>query len=335
MLFHPLSIAVILTDAVSCYFLFAAFSSSIRVLLQDGEADEQESPLSVIREESISRNGRFILLLQCLSLLFMLFGISLVFPPILTGIMCGTGVLQISGETGVQMLLVKICTLLVLHVWYLIDRAKQELPAGKMDMAAAKAMLCSVPFVFLSVWLTVKTLWVMNMGQSGDCCTLAYGAAADGSSVNLNLWLTLLGGSTLVLFLFGAGAGKRNPIPIQLFAVLAGGVLWGLAATVCLDYFFSAYYYGVSQHHCLWCLFLPGNYGVGYLFFFVLALVLSQSSALFVNGRIAMSQGELVKWTGMKRQQSGMLIIAGIFVYFLLTLLPVLLWKIQHGVWTV
>ena len=336
MLFHPLSIAVILADVASLYFLFSALSLSIRLLLQDADADSRRNALPVIKQESVTGNGRLVLILQCLSFLLILLGVSLFFPPVLTGIMCGTGVLQIGGETGVRMLLVKICALLALYVWYQIDRANRQLPAREMDMAAAKAMLCCVPFALLSVWLTIKTLWVLNAGQSGDCCSLAYGAAANGSSVNLKLWLLLLAGFSLILFLFGiAAAGKKKIVPLQLMATPGGGFLWVVTASVCLYWFFSAYYYGVSQHHCLWCLFLPGNYSVGYLFFIILAVVLSQSIFVFVHGRIAMLQPALSIWSRRKMQQSGRLIIIGMIVYFLLILIPVLLWKIQHGVWAV
>jgi hypothetical protein len=335
-LFHPLSIAVILADLVSLYFLFPVLYLSIRFLLQE-TMDDKESVFSAMHLGTVTRNGRFVLVLQSVSFLLILFGFSFIFPPILTGIMCGAGVLQISGETGSRMLLVKMGVLLVLYLWYQIDLANRELPQKNLSMATSKAMLCCVPFVLLGVWLTIKTLWVMNLGQSGNCCTIAYGAsAAGGFSFNPVVWLPLLAVLSIVLLLLALlGISKRQLSQHLITYLLCSALLWCLVALMCLRYFFSAYYYGVTQHHCLWCLFLPGNYSVGYPFFFIMAIMLSQGISVFVHGRIVLSQPGLSDWVGQKIRQSGWMIIAGMISYFLLTLIPIVFWKIQHGIWSV
>jgi len=336
MLFHPLSILIIITELCSLYFLFSALTFSIRFLLQETGEERKKCTLA-ISEENMTRNGHLVLLLQCVASGLLLLGISLVFPPILTGIMCGSGVLQISGETGIRMLLVKLCALLGMYVWYVIDCANRELPEKQLTPATSRTMLCCVPFVLMGFWLSIKTLWVLNLGQGGDCCTIAYGTAAGGGiPFTLSFWLISLAVISTVLFfslLCILAVEKRSSF---LFLVsLCSSLIWCLTASLCLRYFFTAYYYGVTQHHCLWCLFLPRNYYVGYCFFCVLVLVLSQSVRIFVTGRIALLRKELSAWARRKIRQSALLIIAGMILYFLLILIPMIFWKVQNGAWAV
>jgi hypothetical protein len=336
MLSHPLSIIIIITELCSLYFLFSALTFSIRYLLQETE-EERKKCTPVISDGNVTRSGRLVLLLQCVASGLLLLGISLVFPPILTGIMCGTGVLQISGETGIRMLLVKLCALLDLYVWYVIDCANRELPDKQLTSATSRAMLCCVPFVLMGVWLSVKTLWVLNQGQSGDCCTIAYGAAVVGGvPFTLSFWLIFLAVISIVLIFFVL----RILVVEKLFSFLlmmslCGGLVWCLTASLCLRYFFTAYYYGVTQHHCLWCLFLPRNYYVGYGFFLVFAIVFSQSVNIFVTGHVALMQNELSAWARKKIRKSTLLVIAGMIFYFLLILIPVISWKVQNSTWVV
>ncbi len=313
MLFHPLVIAVLFLDLLSLIVLFSA----IRILLQFILGNKTDDGAKV----RISP-GRCVLVLQCVSFLLLLVGVSLIFPPILTGIMCGTGVLKISGETGVRMLLVRICTLLVLFVWYQLDSASRELPEKDMKMIAAKGMLFSVPFVVLGVWLSAKTLWLLNTGVSGDCCSLAYGATDVGGkfSFNPDIWLLFLTVSSIGLFLLALFVASKKESSQRLIAITSCcGIVWCLPASVCLLYYFSAYYYGVSQHPCFWCLFLPGNYFVGYPLFFAMTLVFSQSVVLFVYGRFSIFKPQLLGWSRKKMRKSAGLIIAGMLLYFLLT----------------
>jgi len=336
MLFHPLSIAVLVTDSVSLFFLFRTLSISIRFLVHETDGRGQLLS-SAVTQEKLSLNGRLVFALQVLSFLLMLLGVSLVFPPILTGIMCGTGVLQISGETGVRMLLVKGSALLILHLWWQIDLANREHSRKGLSQATARAILCCVPFVLLGIWLSLGTLWAMYRGQSGDCCTLVYGASASGGFVfNPAIWLSLLAANSIIVLLsaFRAISNKRFSSRMEAF-FLCNLLCWCVLATFNLFYFFSAYYYGVTQHHCLWCLFLPGNYSVGYLFFIIVAIMLSQVVTVFVAGRLVAFRAELSGWAAQKVRRSSFLIIAGMIAYFLLTLIPVALWKIQHGVWAV
>lgn len=329
MLFHPLSIAVVFVDTISLYFLFFALFHSIRFLLQETDGCGV-SVSSLATLEKISINGRLVLALQGISFLLIILGISLVFPPILTGIMCGTGVLQISGETGVRMLLVKVSALLILHLWWQIDLANRELARKELNQAIAKAMLCSVPFVLLGVWLSVSTLWALDRGQSGDCCTLAYGASVSGGvTFNPVVWFSLLAATSIIVlfFAFRAIGNRQFSSRVRIF-FLCNLILWCMLASFNLFYFFSSYYYGVTQHHCFWCLFLPGNYSVGYLFFFVMAIMLSQVITVFVVGRLVVSHTELSGWVAQKRRRSGLLIIAGMITYFLLILIPVVVWQI-------
>jgi len=242
--------------------------------------------------------------------------------------MCGTGVLQISGETGVRMLLVRMCSLLALYVWYQVDLANNALRKRDLDTAVARSMLLCTPFVLLAVWLTVKTFLLLNMGANGDCCSLAYGTPAGGGGFvfNRNLWLFCLAAASTVLLLISLYALSQKQLSSRLVLLsTSSGIFWCLSASVCLIYFFSAYYFGVTQHHCLWCLFLPGNYSIGYPLFFAMALVFCQSISIFVHDRLARSLPQLSAWSQNRMQRSCRLIIAGLFFYMSLTIFPAIL----------
>lgn len=319
MLFHPLVIAVLLLDLLSLIGLFSAFWTSLQFVLGNKMDDGEKVRISP---------GRLVLVLQCVSFLLLLVGVSLIFPPILTGIMCGTGVLAISGETGVRMLLVRIGTLLALFVWYQLDSASTEFPKNDMKMIAAKGMLFSVPFVVLGVWLSAKTLWLLNTGVSGDCCSLAYGSTGVGGKFTFHpgVWLSFLTILSVILFMTALFAASKKELSQRLIVLTSCcGIVWCLPATVCLLYYFSVYYYGVSQHPCYWCLFLPGNYFIGYPLFFAMGIVLSQSFAIFVYGRLSFFKPQLADWSREKRRKSASFIISGMLVYFLLTISPVII----------
>ena len=334
MLSHPLSIAIVLLELGSLYFLARAALPASRLLLKESSGNGAQGVADSDMEAS-SVNGYRLFIVQAVAFFLALIGISLVFPPILTGIMCGTGVLQISGDTGIRMLLVKGLLLLSLYVWAQVDLVRRTLSEEHLDAGCAKGLICTVPFVVLGVWLSIETLWALGHGQSGDCCTIAYGGTLKGSLLLDSSWL--LGGLALLSILvlaYGICVVRNSAIATWLYA-LGGGVIlvWCVVAYFAMVYFFSAYYYGVTQHHCPWCLFLPGNFGIGYPLTLAMALLLSQGAALVIRNRINCLYPLPVEWLQRKNRISGLLILAGMVVYFLVSLIPMVIWRIGHGAW--
>jgi hypothetical protein len=177
----------------------------------------------------------------------------------------------------------------------------------------------------LGVWLSAETLWLLNVGASGDCCSIAYGSLAAGSNhiFNSAVWLFSLIVFSVVLFLSALFVLCTKGLSQRLITLTGCcGIGWCLPASVCLLYYFSAYYYGVSQHSCFWCLFLPGNYCVGYPLFAAMGIILSQSVAILLYGRLSFLKPQLLEWTREKIRKNAMLLIVGTLIYFLLTIGP-------------
>ncbi len=107
MIYHPLSLSLLSLDLLSLYFLVSALFVSIGVVLHwtPGTATTEQILLGSAAETA-SLQGRIVFVLQLLSFILILFAFTTVFPGLIPGAMCGTGVLQASGETGLRMLLV-------------------------------------------------------------------------------------------------------------------------------------------------------------------------------------------------------------------------------------
>ncbi len=317
MLFHPLSLVINIIDLLSLYFLFAAFLPSFRFVLQESA----EGTL-----ENCGRNGNILFLLQSVSFALTIVGISLVYPPILTGIMCGTGVIHMAGETGTRMLIVRLCVLLVLYIWHLIERCNTKGKQRPLNMALARGMLLVCPFVLLAVWLNMQMVWTLSHGASADCCTVVYGGTATGLfSISVTVWLIFL--VLLSVLLLGLAVGvvfKKSVSQALLIVLLLIGVLWCLVASVCLYTFFAKLYYGGAPHRCLWCLFLPANSSVGYLFLVTIGAVFFQSNAILVRARLARYVPEMAEEQNSRMRRGGIVILAAVLVYVLLTIGPLL-----------
>lgn len=341
MIWHPLALSFLSLDLLTCYFLFWALLTSGRIVLHwsAGSANSRQILLESAAETA-SLQGRICIVLLVCSFVLILFGIATVFPKMVPGAMCGTGVLQASGETGLRMLLVRIGGLLCLFIWYQLDRNNRLLQDGLLSEAVAKAMLLSSPFVIMGVVLTLKMVWQLNVEQAVDCCAVVYdqfGSTREAQSTlggSDGFWLSCLG--VLSILLFGGAlllVFRSAPIKVLIAVLFPVALFWCGVASVSLVHIFSSYHYGVLHHHCPWCLFLPEHNSVGYPLFFAIAVVLLESIAVVVNHRISLLIPALENFVEKRMRQSGWRIVSAMICYFLFAIMPALVWRIRYGVW--
>ena len=114
-------------------------------------------------------------------------------------------------------------------------------------------------------------------------------------------------------------------------AVLAA--LWSIAATVAVKQVGSAYYYQVLSHPCPWCLFLPDYYGAGFFIFGGVAVILMESTALWLADRTRCRYPVLADPAGERIQRSAWRIVIAMIGFTMLTLGPAIAWRLRTGVW--
>lgn len=341
MIWHPLALSFISLDLLSCYFLFWALLTSGRIVLHwsAGAADSRQILLEAAAETA-SLQGRICMALQFCSFVLILFSIATVFPKLVPGAMCGTGVLQASGETGLRMLLVRAGGLIALFVWHQLDRNNRLLEEGLLSEAVAKGMLLSSPFILMGIVLSMQMVWQLNVEQAVDCCAVIYDQFGSAKEAALTMggsdsqWLACL--SILSILLFG-GAFRLIMAPVVtaplVYSLFCVALFWGATASITLVHIFSSYHYGVLHHHCPWCLFLPEHYSVGYPLFFAIGVVLLESVGLVVSHRSVLFVPELASFARKRMRQCGLRLAAAMFCYFLFAVVPALVWRVSHGVW--
>jgi hypothetical protein len=160
--------------------------------------------------------------------------------------------------------------------------------------------------------------------------TEANGAA--GLSDAVWVWGFSLSG---LLLLIAAGWATLNRRPTGAAARLLAmtALLWVPLAAVALVRVLAAYHYGVLHHHCPWCLFLPEHHGVGYPLFGSLAVAALEGPAAWAAAAISARFPSVAGAGAARVQQSGRWMVVAVFLFFLLSVGPALLWRLRFGVW--
>lgn len=278
--------------------------------------------------------------LSCLTAAAMLglAGIALVWHRMIPGAMCGTGVLQALGSDGNRAVIFWGICLMLLYGWQVLDHLDSHQPEGKLTQAGARTMICAAPFFVLAVFYSWQALMRVETSSAVSCCAVVYDQvinngftpAAMQSFVPISLWGSLAGSIALLVL---AVIKIRFPHRGSGTLWIAVAVFWAMMATIAVKQVWSAYYYQVLSHPCPWCLFLPDYYGAGFLIFGCLAVVVLESTALWLAERTRIRYPILSDPARIRIRRSAWRVTMALTGYTVLTTGPAIAWRLRTGVW--
>ena len=342
MIWTPVSLVVFALDAVGAVLVLAASKTAVDVLTgwDPGSASKRQLRLETAAETASIKAGTGTAVLLLSTLVF-LSAVCNVFPEIVPGAMCGTGVMNAAGGWGERALFFRgaaVGLLLLRRETEKIDRTRPDSPLAMHD---ARLLLLALPLVFFALHATFKAVSGMDVQQPVDCCAVVYDTVRSGpdSSVFEGVpdlaWIVAYVAGGLLMLFAGArlGFAKARPSPKTLFSIAALCSTWVLAASVALTRVLASYFYQVLNHHCPWCMFLSEHNMVGYPLFGSLAFALFESFAAFVAASTGAANPPLESATAQRTAKAGKRLCVFVTMFMLLSGLPPLVWRLRYGVW--
>ncbi len=278
--------------------------------------------------------------LGCLAVAAMLslVGIAVVWPRMVPGAMCGTGVLQAMGANGNRAMIFWSITLIVLYGWRTIESLDSHHPEGHLTRTGARVMISAAPFFILAVFFSWQALMRIENVPPVSCCAAVYDQVLNGAPDSaamkrlgpVSLWFSLAGSALLLaLAVFSYRCPDRGSGALQCTIAL----LWSIGATVSVKQVWSAYYYQVLSHPCLWCLFLPDYFGTGFIIFGCMAVVVLENVALWLANRTRMCHPTLAGPSAMRMRRAAGRTIMALITFTIFTAGPAIAWRLRTGVW--
>ncbi|MCC7396538.1 MAG: hypothetical protein IT455_05670 [Planctomycetes bacterium] len=340
---HPLVLAVLGCDLGALLLLLYAGWVAARVVA-NWQADATPEQLRLERQtEAAGLAGSAAALLSLLGSLVLVVAFAGALPGLVPGAMCGTGVLQATGGRGERALALRLLALLLLGAWRLVARLDARTPRAPLVRTAARLLLLAVPIALLAGLDTWRALAALDVHTPVDCCAVVYRhvheAAAAGTqepaTPRAAPWIVASPLAALVLgvaalAVLGRG-GERSARRTGLLALAA--LTFAPIATLALVRVWSAYHYGVLQHHCPWCLLLATHHLVGYPLFFAIMLVLFEGPAAWLAQRLGERHAELAAAAAARTRRATWGTLFGLALYVALAFGPALLWRWRYGVW--
>lgn len=291
-----------------------------------------------IRAETAALLGRWSLACLAAAAAMGLFGIAVIWPHLIPGAMCGTGVLQAMGADGVRAMIFWGAALIILYGWRVMDRLDRFFPRGRLVQPCARMMILAAPFLLSALFHTWRALLSSDATPAVSCCAAVYdqvlderaGALASAGTIPMALWGSLAGGIILL-----AAALQKIHSPLRGSGAWVGvtAPVWVGAAGVGVKQVWSAYYYRVLSHPCPWCLFLPDHNGAGFFIYGAIAMVFAECTALWLIDRVRRRHGGLAGPAARRIRRAGRRIVLALVVLTALTTGPALCWRIRTGVW--
>jgi hypothetical protein len=342
MIWHPLSVSVLTMDLLGVLCVAAAVLSAIRIVAGWSPELTKEGRIDLTRKAvTASIQGRIGFALMLLSTLVLVAGITGVFPKLVPGAMCGTGVLQATKGAAGRALALRGLALGLLAVWHLLDRLDRRQPDSPLAVAAARSLLVATPVAVLAAYDTMQAILRLDVNRPVDCCSVVYGKIESAGRVGTLsgvpdaywIWGLALGGIAVILF--GAHLWRSTCPPGTRktgLAVLLTS-LWVPVAATGLIRSLAAYLHGLPQHRCPWCLFLPKHSLIGYLLFGCLILGAVEAGAAFVSVMVAARFPALEPEAIKRSRTAGWRLAAATALFLALSGLPPLLYRLRFGTW--
>jgi len=320
MIWHPLVLAIVLLDFLSTFLIVLSLNVLFPTLLhwEPGQSSKRQLKLEPRLESALLQNlfGGGI---YAFSAILMFAGIALVFPSAIPGAMCGTGVMESLGPSGMRMVILRVLGLTLYFVFYKLHRISMRSPRGEHQQTMVRCLLIILPVIALGFWETAAGFSGMNTSQPVDCCAAVLDLVHGQSAVHLAAlpqWLTQWASLPLALILVTMIFLRRDKGIILVVLTL----VWSVSAYALLLNHLLPYHYGVLEHHCPWCSLKPEYYFAGFALFPLLLWLNWEALGQFIEHRLHPGNSR-VNW----------MIPSGMILFYGIAGGPAVWWYISSG----
>jgi len=342
MFWHPLLLAILSAQFMSLLLMLAACPTWVNTVLDWHPFVADSGQLSLeAKAEGASILGRAACWLSLFSAGLLIFGIANIFREDIPGAMCGTGVCQAMAVAGsTRLLLYSGLLLLLMKLWYELDRLNRMLPEMPLTQTSARLFLAIPVVAVLTLKQTYESFAGIRPHQPVDCCAVVYDQfstleqASSIFGIGDNVWAGAFIVLNILLFVLSVGLiVSRGDRPRTRSLLAAVTWLWLPVAALMLVNVLSAYHYRVLHHHCPWCLFLPEHHLVGYPLYGAMAFIGMEGLTIFLLPCLVKHDTSIYQialdccWHAAKR------ITMAHLVFLILAVLPAIVWRLRHGVW--
>jgi hypothetical protein len=180
--------------------------------------------------------------------------------PMVTGAMCGAGVIGTNGY-GLILLLFKLLTIFMLTLWITINH--YDIQAKNYPYFKMKSWLFILIFITFTIEIVLNILYFINIEPElpVSCCSTLFGGFEGNTplpfGVNIETLLILFG--TLFMIVSISLYFNYNTVS------LPSSILFLYISYYSIVYFFGTYIYELPTHKCPFCMLQKDYYYIGYI----------------------------------------------------------------------
>ncbi len=342
MIWHPLFLTTFMVQTSGFLLLAAAALTAFRIVVGWKPASATREQLTLeVKAESAVLQTRWALGLYIFSNILLIIGTTNVYPDLIPGAMCGTGVMQSMNKAGNSFLILNGILLAVLLYWNnleILNRKQTDVP---LTVQNARLILLALPVAVLAFGWTLFAAIEVDVHRPVDCCAVVYDQfrtideAHQISGLSDRFWIAAWFMLSLLLAWPAVQLlrGHHDPSLKWNAFLSVVSVLWIPVSAVTLVNILSAYYYGVLQHQCPWCLFLLQHGAVGFLLFGALAVVAIEGPAAFLLPAAGRKIPKVFPAALDRGKTAAGRVLIALTVFIALTALPPLIWRFRFGAW--
>jgi hypothetical protein len=342
MIWHPLLIAVVVGDLLSLLLWLGAAGTAFQIVTQWVPQSAKRKQIQLERKAETARlSAKFSLAVFFLSTALLIIGITNVFPEIVPGAMCGTGVLQATDGLGGRALVVRFFVFFIMALWLTYEKLNLSRPDAPLTRYNSRVLLLVLPFFLLAVITTFRGILRIDSHQPVDCCAVVYdqfgnlAAARQIAGTPDIFWVGTFWMLTILMLLCAVWSLKTNRTHGEkatgFLAVIT--VIWVPIAVITLVRVYAAYFYQVLHHHCPWCLFLPEHKFVGIPLLGALVIITLEGPISYLAVKAAVHYPDLLPGARIRSRLAALRLLLAAVAYTGMVALPAIYWRLLYGVW--
>jgi hypothetical protein len=314
----PEVLAIFILNALFAFFAIIAFVLSVKIYFKWNLNSVSKEQYTLEKQSYLGATIiKYIFIIKVPLFLFFVFTLDKI-SNVLTGAMCGAGVVDATGY-GIPLFILKILNLYIFAYWIVLhneDMKHENQPYTKQKFG----------FFILAFFLFITELIVEGLMFSSieidkmvSCCGTLYSSSSTSAISNIfaidsTLLISIFYGVFLLIIFFYFIKNR------YLFAI--SNAFFVLISLVTLIVFFGTYIYELPSHHCPFCFLQSDYYFVGYIIY---TLLFMGTFYGLVVGFIDSNQENRVKNYKMS------LIFNTLYVILLTSY--VMIYFINNGVW--
>lgn len=318
MILTPEVLAIFILNALFAFFAIIAFVLSVKIYFKWNLNSVSKEQYTLEKQSYLGATIiKYIFIIKVPLFLFFVFTLDKI-SNVLTGAMCGAGVVDATGY-GIPLFILKILNLYIFAYWIVLhneDMKHENQPYTKQKFG----------FFILAFFLFITELIVEGLMFSSieidkmvSCCGTLYSSSSTSAISNIfaidsTLLISIFYGVFLLIIFFYFIKNR------YLFAI--SNAFFVLISLVTLIVFFGTYIYELPSHHCPFCFLQSDYYFVGYIIY---TLLFMGTFYGLVVGFIDSNQENRVKNYKMS------LIFNTLYVILLTSY--VMIYFINNGVW--